>query len=439
MALTITRQTSTFYRIGETIDGEFQGVTISGSDLTYIFVGIDGETFAVPFAGTVKQIRVFTDSTDIAFTNLPASTLADLAPLLADLDSVDMSDVLEALTGSTIRMLNGGSLEGSDVADKVIGSDEGDFISGLGGNDNIQGRDGEDYLVGGEGNDRILGGDDDDIIEGGMGDDNMFGEAGNDMIYAGQGDDTVRGGAGNDDIIADDMFVFIEPGDGNDELSIRVSEPTGDDEEIIFEDDPLLPFPGDFEIVSNGNNVLAGGDGDDFIVAGSGNDKLFGGADNDLLSGGNGDDLIRGGDGDDVVRVGGGNNEVQLGAGFDTVDVTLIADVGFEDGPFVFEVEEGRTVVRDFNLDEDSLYIFAPFLFEGDAGNDAPIDEGGVDMPTPEELVRQDVIANSIETDAGVEWTSPSGDNTIVLVGIDLADLDDITIIVDDGGSIALG
>jgi hypothetical protein len=85
---------------------------------------------------------------------------------------------------------------GSDNADVINGSPEGDLISGNDGNDLILGGDGRDGIDGNEGN---------DLIFGGLGSDLIAGSEGNDTIFPGP--DNVldvqesAGGIGNDTFI----------------------------------------------------------------------------------------------------------------------------------------------------------------------------------------------------------------------------------------------
>ncbi|SHE71321.1 Hemolysin-type calcium-binding repeat-containing protein [Litoreibacter ascidiaceicola] len=65
-----------------------------------------------------------------------------------------------------------------------------------------------------------------------------------------------------------------------------------------------------------GNDVLAGNEGDDRITGGAGNDEISAGAGFDDLNGGRGDDILRGGEGTDYLDGGKGNDI--LVAGVDT-------------------------------------------------------------------------------------------------------------------------
>ena len=90
----------------------------------------------------------------------------------------------------------------------------------------------------------------------------------------------------------------------------------------------------------SGNDRLSGRAGDDILDGGAGRDRLSGGSGDDLVSGGSGRDILLGGAGDDVLQGGTGNDRLYGGRGADT---------------FVFDLEDGRDVIRDFSFGEDVI------------------------------------------------------------------------------------
>ncbi len=66
---------------------------------------------------------------------------------------------------------------GNNSNNILIGQDEGDLISGLGGNDVILGNSGSDTLNGGEGNDLLVGGTGYNVVQGGAGNDLILGKS----------------------------------------------------------------------------------------------------------------------------------------------------------------------------------------------------------------------------------------------------------------------
>ncbi|MGB5650012.1 MAG: calcium-binding protein, partial [Sedimenticolaceae bacterium] len=209
-------------------------------------------------------------------------------------------------------------------------NDEGDFVSGQGGNDELYGSGRVDGLFGGDGDDLIYGGGGDDVIAGdwsavvsplslntatydyawysfdaeGNRQFSLFGYSGgigSDRVYAGDGNDLVWGGAA-DDIIYGEV--------GNDRLN-------GDYSGIDVDGNPALPSR------HHGNDFLSGGPGDDGINGNGGSDILLGGDGNDYLDGDfrvvigddatyHGDDYLDGGKGSDILT-GNGGNDVLLG------------------------------------------------------------------------------------------------------------------------------
>ena len=148
-----------------------------------------------------------------------------------------MSSVIDPTTPLSSSLLIDGGLEivgFEDEVNRLIGSENADWISGGNladtfdggnGNDTIVGFEGNDNIHGEAGNDRIQGNEGDDILKGGIGNDSIRGGDGNDLLQGGEGNDTLRGDSGND---------TLEGGEGDDRL-----------------------------IVVDGNNVLTGGAGSD--------------------------------------------------------------------------------------------------------------------------------------------------------------------------------
>jgi Ca2+-binding RTX toxin-like protein len=92
------------------------------------------------------------------------------------------------------------TLIGDEADNRLVGSNQADYIGGKGGNDTLygqkrndelRGNDGDDTLYGGAGNDFLLGGPGDDVIYAGGANDRVHGGTGNDEVYAGAGDDVI--------------------------------------------------------------------------------------------------------------------------------------------------------------------------------------------------------------------------------------------------------
>jgi len=108
----------------------------------------------------------------------------------ADANPADNSAVLAITVPAAQR-----APQGTQHADRLIGSRGSDRLNGLGGADTILGLAGNDFLDGGTGNDTLVGG---------PGRDTLFGRSGNDVLSVRDGQrDRVSCGPGRDRVIAD--------------------------------------------------------------------------------------------------------------------------------------------------------------------------------------------------------------------------------------------
>jgi Ca2+-binding RTX toxin-like protein len=148
--------------------------------------------------------------------------------------------VTNEISGSTttyaIAPNDTGGIVGTELGETLNGSNQIDFINGLGGNDSILGGNGNDVIYGGAGNDTIAGNNGDDLLFGESGTNSIFGNNGNDVIYGGAASDTITGDNGND---------ILFGGAGNDNLN-----------------------------GGNGADILFGGLGLDTLIGGAGNDTI---------------------------------------------------------------------------------------------------------------------------------------------------------------------
>lgn len=206
--------------------------------------------------------------------------------------------------------------------DSLVGGEEGDRMSGLGGDDTLSGLGGADTIDGGSGQDTLYGGDAADALIGGAANDALHGDAGDDTLFGGLDDDALYGGAGVDAL----------EGEG-------------------------------------GNDSLYGGSGGDVLNGGSENDRIHGEADNDILYGGAGNDLIYGGAGDDTLDGGSGDDDLYGAAGPE--------DGGGSD-TFIFRRGSGQDTIYESVRDADQDKIQLIGLSERDlafsvTGNDLVI------------------------------------------------------------------
>jgi len=235
--------------------------------------------------------------------------------------------------------------------DTVEGTSLANGILGGGGNDSLLGMAGADTIIGGDGNDTILGG---------TGSDSVHGQAGDDLIWVQSGDglDDADGGTGNDtlsyfDVSGDIVFNMIAGtlqynggstvtsanfenyGDGSGDSSITgtagANVIAGNDG-----DDTIFGYGGDDNILGGGDNdELRGNVGNDTLIGGAGSDTIFGGENDDLLGGDSGNDVLDGGTGNDGAYGGAGNDLIvgsagddtlNGGDGYDTADYSAAAD-----------------------------------------------------------------------------------------------------------------
>lgn len=109
-----------------------------------VFVGSgfdrDGSTEFMS-GGKIKQVLITDENNEFAFKLTGADVKARDLP--HDYTSGD-------LVGLLTTMLHG--------KDKILGSDDGDFLAGYGGKDRIKGLIGDDFITGGRGDDTLTGG-----------------------------------------------------------------------------------------------------------------------------------------------------------------------------------------------------------------------------------------------------------------------------------------
>jgi Ca2+-binding RTX toxin-like protein len=172
--------------------------------------------------------------------------------------------------------------KGSTMA-LIIGTANGDILTGADGRDRIFGNAGADIIDGGKGRDELHGGDNNDILFGQEGIDELHGGKDNDYLDGGAGADTLDGGDGRD------IAAYYGSGEG-----VHVS---------------LNPF-----LLIGGN---WGGDAEGDVLIDI--EDLAGSKYNDELYGNDQANLLWGMEGNDVINGGGGGDEIDGFEGIDTV------------------------------------------------------------------------------------------------------------------------
>ncbi|UVM23305.1 retention module-containing protein [Pseudomonas wadenswilerensis] len=242
----------------------------------------DGNTFTASHDG-VYSIHL------VNLTNTSGSNVNN-AENYALTMTVDYSNAQNETYNGTYTLSDGHG--GSSTGNVDITYQEGNTLTGTGGDDTLLAGAGNDTLNAGTGNDVLIGGDGNDFLYGGDGNDQLIGGAGDDLLDGGAGIDTASysgavsavtvnlntaggqntGGAGTDTLVAIENLIGT---DYNDTLT------------------------------GNGNaNLLHGGLGNDTLIGGGGDDVLIGGPGNNTLTGGTGSDTFlyqQGNTGHDVV------------------------------------------------------------------------------------------------------------------------------------------
>lgn len=156
----------------------------------------------------------------------------DASEVIDGKGGIDFLDIQTAKAGATVDLAAGKAemsatnidtlknienVLGSAFNDKLYGDAGANKLRGMAGNDYIDGREGNDTLAGGDGNDTVLGGAGNDEMYGGTGNDYLDGGSGNDTIMGDEGNDTILGGGGNDVLTGGsgaDLFVAHTAIDG---------------------------------------------------------------------------------------------------------------------------------------------------------------------------------------------------------------------------------
>ena len=145
-----------------------------------------------------------------------------------------------------------------------------------------------DHLVGSTGNDSINGASGNDLLDGGGGDDVLQGALGIDTMHGGAGDDTYYvDNVG--DVVSESTILGIDDG-GNDTVISIIDYTLGS-----YLENLVLGGVGGLKGIGNSlANTITGNNGDNLLSGMAGNDTLQGGAGNDTLQGGKGADVLEG-------------------------------------------------------------------------------------------------------------------------------------------------
>jgi Ca2+-binding RTX toxin-like protein len=277
------------------------------------------------------------------------------------------------------------SLNGTSLADLILGYLGNDTLKGLGGLDRIFGGGGNDRIDGGTGNDRLFGGKGKDTIVGGTGNDfidhssglttgalddgatdKINAGAGNDAVSMGRGDSAL-GGSGIDS--ANISFGIINGGAlfnlsfANAHKSAAGAIGFGATKVGQFE---AVTF---FSSSAKAGSKIIGSIGDDnlgmsldFQTTGTQGVSISGGRGSDNINGSQKNDTLKGDSGDDTLRGDDGNDRLTGGTGADIFVFRL-------ETPSEFQQPSGVDTISDFSIRDDVLAFSSFSLNFGDESN----------------------------------------------------------------------
>jgi len=254
---------------------------------------------------------------------------------------------------------------GTVEADRINGTDAGDYIPGFAGADRLSGEDGNDTLIGGTGDDYTTGGNGSDIYRYNLGDgndtiNNHDSDGGTDTLVLGPG---IK--PGNVDVVRSHFDLVLEMPDGGAitvasyldqagtttyaldtirfnngtewtpaHIMARLNRATEQDDFIQGDDsDEAYSAKGGNDDLNGaaGNDTLSGGAGNDRTYGQDGDDSLIGGQDDDRLYGEAGDDTLEGGVGDDYLEGGLGSDTYRFGRDFGNDLIQNYASAYYDD------------------------------------------------------------------------------------------------------------
>ncbi|MEX2238631.1 MAG: hypothetical protein WEB00_13975 [Dehalococcoidia bacterium] len=291
--------------------------TIRGLEGNDTLTGGPGADTIEPLTG-VDEIDGGTERDTLIYASVGVNVNLTLGTTTAS-DGNDSVDAIE-------------NVDGSSVADILVGDDEDNVLRGLGGSDILLGRVGNDLLEGGELNDMLVGAE---------GKDELFGGTENDTLIGGDAADTLSGEKGTDTIsYSGSTPVIVDLSDGSNN-----------------QDDTILDTNG----------------GSENLTGSSGNDTLTGTADSNVLDGFEGDDTLKGGGGADTFRGDIGSDTVDY-AGSTAVTLNLSTGANNQ-GDTLFAIENVRGSSQGDTLTGNS----GPNILDGAVGADTLDGAGGID------------------------------------------------------------
>ncbi|MFC3612614.1 LamG-like jellyroll fold domain-containing protein [Lutimaribacter marinistellae] len=193
--------------------------------------------------------------------------------------TIDVGAQTATSSGGTVAFTGIERFAGGWAQDSIIGTGNGDYLSGHNGDDHVQGFDGDDTLHGGR---------DDDLVEGGDGDDILSASTGTDKVIGGTGSDLLQF-----DRDISELQVWVGRGYATGTTYDSVEGAPDVFFDVSYRSRDYFREVEVFRLSDNADRA-EGSDNRDEIIGAAGNDTLVGLAGNDHLEGGDGDDLIHG-------------------------------------------------------------------------------------------------------------------------------------------------
>jgi serralysin len=267
------------------------------------------------------------------------------------------------------------NVNGTQLADTIIGDGANNALYGNNGNDDLQGGAGNDVISGGAGDDLIQGGAGDDVLTAGSGKDQIYGNDGNDRFYIEQGwnggiGEAFFGGAGVDTL---DVSTVVFVG-----FAAYVNLQDGIFYDLNFLDGQIWLSSVENVIGTDENDQVTGSGENNRLDLGAGNDTANGLGGSDVLLGGDGDDILRGGAGDDLLNGGAGTDTATYFGSTVAISVNLTTGTG-GGGEAAGDLLTGIENVSGSQANDGLAGNAVNNVLQGWNGNDALVGNGGKD------------------------------------------------------------
>ncbi len=240
------------------------------------------------------------------------------------------------------------------IVSDIQGTDGDDVICANDSDNEIRAKGGDDIVYGGAGNDKMIGGDGDDTLDGEAGNDHFYiwKQAGANKWIGGEGKYVIYFRYENHENIISThyltagFYTATAEQTMNDAITLNLS--LGSFDGSSLSDTGTFTFEGIEDVYAGmGDDTITGNDQDNALFSRGGDDDIINGGDgDDLLFGDAVDDTKNGDAGDDLLYSYSGTDTLTGGAGSDTFVLEHWPDPG-----------PGDHVIKDFNLDEDVIYL----------------------------------------------------------------------------------